>query len=139
MFKRLLFLGITSGILSGAASIIFQKVYSSSLGVDFSAVAKPGGIAISCFVGCIVAAIGYWVLDKVFKSKTEIIFNFIFAILSFASILPAFSTKLPLDITSPELFPGLVIPMHFLPVLAYFTLEPIFIKSNRARSKKAIV
>ena len=139
MFKRLLLLGASAGILSGIAAIIFQKIYSSSLGVDFSNIAKPGGIAISSFVGCLIAAVGYWVLDKMFKQKTEVIFNFLFAILSFASVLPAFATKLPLDVTSPELFPGLVIPMHFLPVLAYFTLEPLFIKSNRETTAKVSV
>ncbi|MCW3121918.1 MAG: hypothetical protein JWQ38_1410 [Flavipsychrobacter sp.] len=128
MLKRLLLLGITSGILAGATALIFQKIYSSSLGVDFSNIAKPGAILITNVVGCVVAAIGYWILDKWLKNRTEAVFNFIFAILTFASILPAFSTKLPLDINSPELFPGLVIPMHFFPVLAYFTLEPLFIK-----------
>ena len=128
MFKQRLLLGIVSGLLAGLAAFIYQRVYSKSLGIDFSDIAKPAGIIISCTVGCIVAALGYWVMEKLLKSKTEIIFNLLFAVLSFASILPAFAAKLPLDATSPELFPGMVIPMHFFPVLAFFTLEPIFIK-----------
>jgi hypothetical protein len=132
MFKQLLLLGIVSGLLAGLASFIYQRVYSSSLGVDFSAIAKPVGIFISSAVGCVIAAIGYWILNKWLKAKTEPVFNLVFAVLSFASILPAFSAKLPLDMTSPELFPGLVIPMHFFPALAFFTIEPFFIKNKQS-------
>ena len=130
MLKRLLLLGVISGILAGIVALIYQKVYSSSVGADFSNVAKPVGIVISNVVGCLVAAFGYWILNKWLKGKTEIVFNFIFMILSFASMLPAFGAKLPLDVASPELFPGLVIPMHFFPALAWFTLEPLFIKNG---------
>ncbi len=130
MLKRLLLLGIVSGVLAGIVALIYQKVYSSSVGADFSAIAKPVGIMISNIVGCLIAAVGYWILSKWLKGKTEIVFNFIFMILSFASMLPAFAAKLPLDVASPELFPGLVIPMHFFPALAWFTLEPLFIKNT---------
>jgi hypothetical protein len=130
MLKRLLLLGVVSGILAGIVALIYQKVYSSSVGADFSDIAKPAGIIISNIVGCIIAAFGYWILAKWLKNKTEIVFNFIFVILSFASMLPAFAVKLPLTVNSPELFPGLVIPMHFLPALAWFTLEPLFIKNG---------
>src|SRR4051812_33094666 len=113
MLKRLLLLGVTSGVLAGLASVIYQRVYTSSLGADFSAIAKPAAIILSSVVGCLLAAFGYWLLNKWLKSKTEVVFNFTFVILSFASILGAFATKLPLDVASPELFPGLVVPMHF--------------------------
>ena len=123
-------LGVVSGILAGIVALIYQKIYSSSVGADFSTVAKPAGVMISNLVGCLIAALGYWILSKWLKGKTEIVFNFIFMILSFASMLPVFATKLPLDINAPELFPGLVIPMHFFPVLAWSTLEPLFIKNG---------
>jgi len=131
MLKRLLILSVVSGLLAGIASLIYQKVYSTSLGVDFSKFAKPAGIVISCVVGCIIAALGYWLLNKLLKNKTEIVFNFIFAILSFVTIVGAFAAKLPLDTTSPELFPGLVIPMHFFPALAWLTLRPLFFNNNK--------
>lgn len=132
MIKRVLLLGIVAGILAGAAALIYQKVYTASLGADFSAIAKPGGILLSCIIGCIIASLGYWVLHKMLKGKTDIVFNLLFAILSFASIIPAFGAKLPLDAVSPELFPGLVIPMHFFPVLGWLVLRPIFLKSADA-------
>ncbi len=131
MLKRLLLLGVVSGLLAGIASLIYQKVYSTSLGVDFSGIVKPVGIVISCVIGCLLAALGYGLLDKWLKSKAEIVFNFIFVILSFASIVGAFAMKLPLETTSPELFPGLVVPMHFFPALAWLTLRPLFFNSNK--------
>ena len=130
MLKRLLLLGVVSGILAGIVALIYQKVYSSSVGADFSNIAKPVGIVMSNIVGCLIAALGYWILNKWLKAKTEIVFNFIFMILSFASMLTVFAAKLPLDVNAPELFPGLVIPMHFFPARAWFTLEPLFIKNS---------
>lgn len=134
-FKPLVSLGVVSGALAGVAAFVYEKVYSSSLGIDFSNIAKPAAIIISCIVGCLVAAVGYWLMSKIFKDKTEPIFNLLFAVLSFLSILPAFAVKLPLDATSPELFPGMVIPMHFFPALAFFTIEPFFIKTKIADRK----
>jgi hypothetical protein len=78
--------------------------------------------------GGVLAAVGYWAADKLLKAKGEIVFNLVFSILSFATLLAPFAAKLPLDIEAPELFPGMVIPMHFFPALAWFTLKPIFIK-----------
>ncbi|PSL45388.1 hypothetical protein CLV51_10490 [Chitinophaga niastensis] len=130
MLKKLLLLGVISGALAGIASLIYQKVYASSLGAGFTNIAKPVGIMLSSVIGCLIAALGYWLLSKVLKGKTEIVFNLLFAILSFVSILGPFAAKLPLDIETPELFPGLTIPMHFFPALAWFTLRPLFITVN---------
>jgi hypothetical protein len=128
MFKKSLLLGIISGLLAGIVSLIYQHLYTKSLGADFSFIAKPVGIVIGSTIGGSIAGVGYWLMDKWFKVRGEIIFNFVFVILSFATILAAFAAKLPLTIDSPELFPGLVIPMHFFPALGWFTLKPLFIK-----------
>lgn len=128
MFKRSFLLGLVSGVLAGVASLIYARIYHSSLGVDFSTVAAATSIIAGSVVGGILAAIGYWLLDKLLKSKGEIVFNFLFTILSFASILAPLATRLPLEVEMPELFPGLTVPMHFFPALAWFTLKPLFIQ-----------
>ena len=128
MFKKLFLLGLVSGVLAGVASLVYERVYRTSLGVDFSTVAASTAIVASSVLGGILAAIGYWLLDRIFKGKGEIIFNLLFTILSFASILAPLATRLPLDVEMPELFPGLTVPMHFFPALAWFTLKPLFIK-----------
>ena len=129
MLKKLLILGVVSGILAGIVGLIYQKVYASSLGDGFANVAKPVNIMISCLLGCIIAAVGYFLLSKVLKSNTEPVFNLLFTILTFATILGPIAAKLPLETEMPELFPGLAIPMHFFPALAWYTLKPLFAKS----------
>ena len=128
MFKRLILLGAISGVLAGIAAIIYQKVYTSSTGGDFSSIAKPVNIIVVCALGNILASIGYGLLNKWLPRGGEIVFNFLFAILTFVSILGPIATKLPLTIEAPELFPGLTVPMHFFPALAWFTLKPLFVK-----------
>jgi heme O synthase-like polyprenyltransferase len=126
MLKKLLLLGVVSGLLAGVTSLIYGRVYTHLLGVDFSTVAKPIGIVIGCLMGCVLAALGYWVLHRWLKERTEPVFNLVFTVLSFITILWPFVAKLPLEMQSPELFPGLTVPMHFFPVLGWLTLKPWF-------------
>lgn len=130
MFKKTLFLGLTAGILSGVACMIFAKIFYWANGgmLDFSSIVSTTMMFGACIFSSVLAGVGYWLLDKVFKSNGKIIFNFLFTILSFASILYPFAATLPLDIEFPEMFPSLVVPMHFFPALIWFTLQPIFIK-----------
>jgi len=129
MFKKAFLLGFLSGLLAGIAAVIYQKVYAASLGADFATIAKPLNIFLTTILSGLIAAVGFWVTNKWLTNKGEIVFNLLFAILSFASILPAFAFRLPTTVEMPELFPGLVVPMHFFPALAWFTLKPLFIKT----------
>jgi len=95
---------------------------------DFSRVASTVRILAASLFGGIVAAIGYTVLDKMLKAKGEIVFNFVFTLLSFASLLLPIGFRSNPPIDTPELFPGMVIPMHFFPALAWYTLKPLFIR-----------
>lgn len=130
MFKKAVILGVFAGVCAGIAAIAFAKVYNSTMGVDFTKVVKPIGLMASCLFGCLLAAIGYFFFTKWMKKSGEIVFNFVFVLLTFASIIGAFGATLPLDVQYPEMFPGEVIPMHFFPVLAWFTLKPIIFKQN---------
>ncbi|MEO6732607.1 MAG: hypothetical protein ABIN01_15410 [Ferruginibacter sp.] len=135
MFKKSLFLGLISGILASTASIIYQKIYAASLGANFNAIAAPLNIVLTCIVSGLVIGTGYGLFNKWFKVKDEAVFNLVLTVLSFASILPAFAFRLPFDVETPELFPGLVVPMHFFPALAWFTLKPFFIKTYEPYKK----
>ena len=127
MFKKALFLGICSGILAAVAAIIYSTIYKNSLGADFSKIINPGSIIGSCLFGGILASVGYALLSRWVKGDLlEKFFPLLFATLSFASIVGSFSIALPLDISQPELFPGLSVPMHFFPVLAWLVLKPFF-------------
>lgn len=128
MFKKALLLGIVSGLLAGIAGLVYARVYYTANEADFSKVASSVRILASSLFGGVLAAIGYTILDKLLKAKGEIVFNFIFTLLSFASLLLPIGFKLPLNVETPELFPGMVIPMHFFPALGWYTLKPLFIK-----------
>ena len=112
-----LFHAIVSGLIAGAAGIVYNKVYSELLWVDFLAVINPISILGACLVGCISASLGYYALSLSFKRGLDPIFNVIFLLLSFASISVSFGFELPLDIEQPELFPGLSAALHLFPLL----------------------
>ena len=134
MFKRALYLGIVSGLLAGIAGLAYARLYYTANEADFSKVASAVKIIASSLFGGVLAAIGYTLLVKALKTRGEIVFNLLFTIFSFASLLLPIAYKLPLTIETPELFPGMVIPMHFFPALGWYTLKPIFIKGPAANS-----
>ena len=130
MFKKIFYHGISAGILSAVACIIYNRIYFFATEADFSKVINiPVIIGINLFA-CMLAAGGYRAFKKLLKKNADIFFNFTFTILSFASVIYPISVSLPLDIKFPELFPGLTVPMHFFPALAWFTVRPLFIKEK---------
>jgi ABC-type branched-subunit amino acid transport system permease subunit len=132
MFKKALILGIISGLLAGLAGLIYAHLYYSINEADFSKVASSVRIVAGSVAGGVLAAIGFTALVKWLKDKGEIVFNLLFTIVSFASLLTPISYKLPTTLETPELFPGMVIPMHFFPALAWYTLKPLFIRQRVA-------
>jgi len=130
MFKKALLLGIVSGVLAGIAGLIYAHLYYSINEADFSKVASSIRIIASSLVGGVLAAIGFTILNRWLKRNGEIVFNLLFSIISFASLLMPIAYKLPTSLETPELFPGMVIPMHFFPALAWFTLKPLFIRQS---------
>lgn len=130
MFKKSLLLGIASGLLAGIVAVIYARVYFNINEADFSKVAPNIRILASSLFGGVLAAIGYWLLDRWMKDKGEIIFNLLFTILSLASLLAPIAMRLPRNIDMPELFPGMAIPMHLFPALAWYTLKPLFIRKS---------
>jgi ABC-type branched-subunit amino acid transport system permease subunit len=130
MFKKSLLLGIVSGLLAGVAGVIYARVYYSINEADFSKVASAVHILAASLFGGVLAAIGYSLLTRWLKDKGEIVFNLLFTLISFATLLAPIAMRLPRNIDTPELFPGMVIPMHFFPALAWFTLKPMFIRNK---------
>ncbi len=134
MFKKSLFLGITSGILSGVACVIFAGVYKETMFTDFSPVITSVNLIGACVFGCVLASLGYFLLTKFFPKFGEIVFNLLFTFISFASILSPIAYKFPpeLDVEGIDMITSYFIPfamtLHFFPALIWFTLKPIFIK-----------
>ncbi|MFK8036771.1 MAG: hypothetical protein AB8B74_00650 [Crocinitomicaceae bacterium] len=122
--------GIVAGLLSAIAGIVYLQLYQNLNFVDFSLVINIGAIAGSSIIGCILMALGYVLLDKIKKPNLKGIMNLLIMILSFLSILGPIMMTLPLEVDFPELFPGLVIPMHFFPAMIFFGLAPFFKSQN---------
>ena len=135
MLKRVLFLGITSGLLSGLACHVLMFVYKETMFVDFSPVLKVYQLYAACVFGCVLASMGYLAAVKVVPRFGEIIFNLLFVILSFASIISPIMFKFPpeLDVKGIDEITSYFIPfavtLHFFPAIAWFAVKPIFIKS----------
>ncbi len=124
--------GITAGALSALACIVYSNAYNGAMMTDFSKVVSIGGIIGSCIFGCVLASLGYYFFAKKVTSNTDVWFNIIFLILTFASFVGPFSATLPLDMESPELFAGLTIPMHIFPILFWLATKPLFFKSENS-------
>lgn len=127
-WKRAFYMGIAGSLLSSLASIIYLNIYSEALLVDFGSIAGVSNVVASCTIGCLLMTVGYKLAIKWKGTSILGYTNIAFSVLSFATIAGVFGFNLPLDAESPELFPGLVIPMHFFPVLSILTIFPFFYK-----------
>jgi L-cystine uptake protein TcyP (sodium:dicarboxylate symporter family) len=124
--KKIFFHGIIAGLLSATASVIYCKMYQTALGTSFEKIVNASTIIGASIFGCMLMSIGYFILLKFKKEKLTGMLNVLIFVLSFASSIVPITITLPLDIEAPELFPGLVVPMHFLPALAFFAIAPFF-------------
>ncbi|WP_341908170.1 hypothetical protein [Fluviicola taffensis] len=126
--KKHLIHGGAAGVLAAIASIIFLNIYKKLYFVDFSAVIDEVAVMASSIIGCVLMALGYIILDKIKKPNLYGAMNLLIMVLCFLSIVPVMGMTLPLEVEFPELFPGMVVPMHFFPAVSYFGLIPFFNK-----------
>ncbi|MFY7829537.1 MAG: hypothetical protein ACOVQ4_20560 [Flectobacillus sp.] len=103
-----------------------MNIYNEALVVDFSKVAGISNIIAANTIGCLLMALGYMFIINWKGVKTIGWLNIVFSVLSFASIVGVMGFNLPLDTESPELFPGMIIPMHFFPILSILVIFPFF-------------
>ena len=133
--KKIFLQGLIAGILAAIAAVIYFIIYQQALDTHFNKVVNAGGIIGGSVLGCMLMAVGYALLNKFNKNSLQGWLNLLIAALSFASIIGPISMSLPMNISSPELFPGLVVPMHFFPALAFFCIHPFFHKTQKQVNK----
>ncbi len=134
--KKVFAQGIVAGILASTAGVIYFEIYQSTLLTGFDKVVNAGSIIGASVISCMLIALCHVALYKLNKLKLRGWLNMVVLLLSFMSIIGPIGMSLPLDIQNPELFPGLVIPMHFFPALAYFGIAPFFDSAlSRGRPK----
>ncbi|MBK9760723.1 MAG: hypothetical protein IPO90_12305 [Flavobacteriales bacterium] len=121
-----LFHGLLTATVAALVSILYMNVYSEALAVDFSAVVNVVGIIAACLIGGLLPSLGFYFFSDRVSTRTDLWFNAIFTFLTFASCVPVFGLQLPLTVKAPELFIGMVIPMHFFPLLFWLVSRPLF-------------
>ena len=137
MFKKIFLHGILAGILASIAGIIYERIYYFATEVDFSKVLNNTKLIACSMLICMLAAVLNYGLTRLLNKRGEIFFNFLFSIISFALVMIPISITLPLKISSPELFPGLAVPMVFFPAIAWYTVNPLFIQyAENSRNEK---
>jgi hypothetical protein len=130
MFRKIFFHAVTAGLLAALAGFIYSRIYYFATEIDFSKVVNVTAISGYCILFCMLAAAFNYACIRFFKTCGEIIFNFVLSIVSFAMVMIPISMSLPLEIKSPELFPGLGVPIIFFPALVWYTLNPVFNRKN---------
>jgi hypothetical protein len=118
--------GLIAGVLAGLAADVYNAAYREALLVDFSAVMNTPAILGSSIFGGLLASMGYYFFSKWVRRGTDVWFNAIFLVLTFATFVGSFAANLPEDVESPELFPGLSVPMHLFPMLFWLAVKPLF-------------
>ena len=124
--KSHLFHGLVSGIVAGIASFIYSLIYTKAMWVNFSEILNPISIFSASILGCMLASLGFWIIQNVMRKHEVITFNIILILITCASFIVPLSITLPFEIDSPELFTGMAIPMHLFPALIWIALSPLF-------------
>ena len=116
----------SSAALASIACLVYATVYNNAFEVNYSAVLNTGSITGVCVFSCSLMALAYYFAIKWKAEKLLGWINTTIALLSFVSIITVLGFQLPVSVQSPEMFPGLAIPMHFFPAMAFFALAPFF-------------
>jgi hypothetical protein len=128
--KQSVLQAFSSAALASVACIIYNTIYIKAFEINYSTVLNMGGIIGSCVFGCVLMATAYHIVFRWKGNKLLGWLNIVFSLLSFVSIIGVLGFQLPVSIESPEMFPGLAIPMHFFPVLGFLTIAPFFKAKN---------
>src|ERR1700712_2505505 len=126
MFKKAFVHGLLAAAISSIAAVIYNRIYFFATETDFSRIINYGSLVGISILICMIATFLSFGLEKWLGKRGQAVFNFLFSILSFACVMIPISLTLPLDIKTPEIFPGLAVPMIFFPAMAWYTLQPLF-------------
>jgi len=135
MFKKIFLQAVLASVLVFAAAVIYKRIYFFATEADFSKVLSLSRLAsLSLLISMLAAFLNYG-FSRWLGRRGETLFNFLFSILTFASVMIPISITLPLSIQFPELFPGLAVPLVFFPAMAWYTVNPLFSKGPDSAPK----
>lgn len=131
MFKKAFFHGISAGLLSSLICYFFTSILRDEFYYEFSSIISNQNIIGATMFTSILASVLNTLAIRVSPKYGETIFNILFSIAVFASLLMPMLHKLPLDFDEylTVIFPTYAMVLHFIPPFVWFALNPIF-KNN---------
>src|ERR1035437_9229677 len=131
MFKKIFFHSLIAGILASVAGLIYNRIYFFATEADFFRGLNTGSIIGLNIMVCLVAGMVFLEFGKASEEKGEVVFwFFLLSIISFGCVIIPILISMPLKVQSPELFPGLAVPMVFFPAMPWYPVKPLFTLST---------
>lgn len=116
-------LALTSAFCASFIGILYTYAYYQLL-FDFSTVLPIWRIAFGLISFTLILSFVHLVFLKVIKQNPTFWFGLTFSIVTFVSILYPMMQRVYVDAS--EFYPGFVIPLHFLPILMFFTFHLLY-------------
>jgi len=133
MLVRHIILGFVVAVISSATGIAYSYKYYEIL-ADFSVVMPFTKIAWLFTSGSLLIAGLSFVINKFLKSIGGLIINIIIAFVTIGSVIipTMYPPEFPKDFDEfyKILYPGFVIPLHFMVPMIWFALSSYFIKNK---------
>jgi uncharacterized membrane protein len=115
-------LALTSAFCASLIGMLYAYTYYQLL-FDFSTVLPIWKIAFGLISFTLILFYVHLAFMKVIKQNPTFWFGLTFSILTFVSILYPMMERVYVD--AAEFYPGFVIPLHFLPLLMFFTFHQL--------------
>jgi len=115
-------LALMSALCASLIGMLYAYAYYQLL-FDFSTVLPIWKIAFGLISFTLILFYVHFVFLKLFKHNPTFWFGLTFSIVTFVSILYPITERVYVD--AAEFYPGFVIPLHFLPMLMFFTFHQL--------------
>lgn len=116
-------LALTSAFCASLIGVLYTFAYYQLL-FDFSTVLPIWKIAFGLISFTLIVWYVHLVFLMLFKQNPTFWFGLTFSSITFVSILYPMMKRVYVDAS--EFYPGFVIPLHFLPVLMFFTFHQLY-------------
>jgi hypothetical protein len=111
-------LGFISALLAGTIGVLYTYFYYDLL-FDFSSVLPLWKVFFGLCSFTLLLFYGHMICTRIFQRNASFWFALMCSFASFASIFYPITERVYVDAS--EFYPGFVIPLHFLPMLLFFT------------------
>jgi hypothetical protein len=113
-------IALTSALCASLLGVLYVYSYYEWL-FDFSSVLPIWKVAFGLISFTLILSYIHLAFRKVLKHYPTFWFGLTFSIITFVSILFPMIERVYVDAS--EFYPGFVIPLHFLPILMFFTFH----------------